>query len=139
VFLALTAYHRDSPSIAAAPRPISDRLPNPPNPQLDETALRLKVLEARIQVGKDHAANIDRRIRTLHDEIELLREDRVAGEQVDSEVLNAKLYSYNTLLGARSRASSQVNADVRMRDQLVAEGTLLLNALTPKTDLHQND
>jgi hypothetical protein len=120
----------DSPSIAAAPRPASNSFPRPIDPQLNQTAVRLKTLELQIQGGRDHAANLERQIRTLHDRIESLKEDRAAGVQIDSEALSAKLSSYNNLLRARGGVLSELNTDVHLHDQVVVERRLLLEELT---------
>jgi hypothetical protein len=116
-----------SPTIAAAPRSVSDSLPNPLEQQIDQTTIQLKSLEPRIQVGRACAADLERQIRALHDEIESLKEDRAAGEPVDTEVLNTKLHSYGSLLRASRKMSSEVSADVQMHDQLVVQQRLLLS------------
>jgi hypothetical protein len=127
VLVVVMADRPGSPSIAAAPRPVSDSLPNPLEQQIDQTTIQLKSLQPRIQLGRECAADLERQIKTLHEEIESLKEDRAAGEPVDPGVLNTKLYSYSSLLRASRKVSSEVSADVQLHDQLVAEQRLLLN------------
>ncbi len=116
-----------SPTIAAAPRSVSDSVPNSLEEQIDQTTIQLKSLEPRIQAGRACAVDLERQIKTLHDEIEALKEDRAAGEPVDTSVLNTKLYSYGSLLRASRKMSSEVSADVQMHDQLVVQQRLLLS------------
>jgi hypothetical protein len=119
-----------SASIAAAPRPNTDSLPDPLKKELDQNAVQLKSLEPRIQTGREHAAVLEGQIRTLHNQIESIKEDRAAGSPVDYGDFNSKLHSYSTLLRTGRKVLSEVDADVRLHDELVDQRKLLLDELT---------
>jgi hypothetical protein len=119
-----------SASIAAAPRPNTDSLSDPLKKELDQNAVQLKSLEPRIQTGREHAAVLEGQIRTLHNQIESIKEDRAAGSPVDYGDFNSKLHSYSTLLRTGRKVLSEVDADVRLRDELVDQRKLLLDELT---------
>jgi hypothetical protein len=127
LLLVLVVNRPGPPSIAAAPRSVSDSLPNPLEQRIDQTTIQLKSLEPRIQEGRECAADLERKIKTLHTEIESLKEDRVAGELVDTGALNTKVHSYGSLLRASRKVSSEVDADVQLHDRLVVKQRLLLN------------
>jgi hypothetical protein len=115
---------------AAAPRSNTDSLPDPLKKQIDQNAMQLKSLEPRIQTGKEQAAILEGQIRTLHNQIELMKEDRVAGSPVDYRDFNSKLHSYSNLLRTGRKALSEVDADVRLHDELVNQRKLLLDELS---------
>jgi hypothetical protein len=130
LLVTLMANPVNSVSIAAAPRPNTDSLPNPLKKQIDQNAMQLKALEPRIQTGKEHAAVLEGQIRTLHNQIESIKEDRVAGSPVDYGDFNSKLHSYSNLLRTGRKVLSEVDADVRLHDELVDQRKLLLDELT---------
>jgi hypothetical protein len=115
---------------AAAPRSNTDSLPSPLKKQIDQNAMQLKSLEPRIQTGKEHAAVLEGQIRTLHNQIESIKEDRVAGSPLDYGDFNSKLHSYSNLLQTGRKVLSEVDADVRLHDELVDQRKLLLDELT---------
>ena len=60
-------------------------------------------MEAPVSSTKEVVEPLGGSIGRLQDEIELLKKQRAAGVEVDSNVLNAKLYQYSSLLRKRRR------------------------------------
>jgi hypothetical protein len=95
--------------------------------RVDEIGARLDSLDAQIRSRKSDAEDLQRQMKPLHDEIELLKKGESSGIPIDTQWYDSKVDDYNNLVRRHRSVVSEVNVKVHLHNQLLAEQNSLVD------------